>query len=84
MLQPEVEKAVVRALCVELEVSEPDVMAASSLRRDVGMDSMSVANVVFAREEDFACELDLEGAKRLDTVGDIALLLQSALESRAN
>ena len=84
MLQPEVEKAVVRALCVELEVSEPDVMAASSLRRDVGMDSMSVANVVFALEEDFACELDLEGAKRLDTVGDIALLLQSALESRAN
>ena len=79
MSQREATEAVVRALSVELEVPTADILAATSLRGDVGLDSMSIANVVFALEEEFACELDLEGTKRLDTVDDIARLLGAAL-----
>lgn len=79
MSQREATEAVVRALSVELEVPTAEILAATSLRGDVGLDSMSIANVVFALEEEFACELDLEGTKRLDTVDDIARLLGAAL-----
>ncbi len=79
MSQREATEAVVRALSVELEVPTAEILAATSLRGDVGLDSMSIANVVFSLEEEFDCELDLEGTKRLDTVDDIARLLGAAL-----
>lgn len=79
MSRPEATEAVVRALSVELELPATEIVAATSLRGDVGLDSISIANVVFALEEEFDCELDLEGTKRLDTVDDIARLLGAAL-----
>ena len=78
MSQPEAREAVIRALSVELKATSEEVSAAGSLRGELGMDSIAVANILFALEEEFDCELDLDGVRRLDTVADIAQVLASA------
>ncbi|MDG2307366.1 MAG: acyl carrier protein [Candidatus Binatia bacterium] len=78
MSQPKAHEAVIRALSIELQATSEEVRAAGSLRTDLGMDSIAVANILFALEEEFDCELDLDGVRRLDTVADIAEVLASA------
>lgn len=78
MSQPEAREAVIRALSIELKTSAEAVRGAGSLRGELGMDSIAVANILFALEEEFDCELDLDGVRRLDTVADIARVLASA------
>lgn len=67
--------AVVRVLAIELRTDEHAVRAARSLRDELGMDSIAVANVLFALEDEYACELDVDRVRRLDTVADLAQML---------
>ncbi len=77
MPQLEARDAVVRVLAIELKASESEVRAASSLRKELGMDSIAVANVLYALEEEYDCELELDGVVRLDTVEDLAGVLSN-------
>ncbi len=79
MSQPEVTEAVIRALSIELKAPEGAVRAAASLRGELGMDSIAVANVLYALEDEYGCELDLDGVKRLDSVEDLAEVLGGAI-----
>ena len=80
----EATEAVIRALAIELRVDDQAVRVAGSLRADLGMDSITAANVIFALEDEFACELDLDGVKRLDSVADLAGLLGRATKALGN
>ena len=75
MSQREAVDAGVRALAGELKASEEAIRAARSLRGELGMDSIAVANVLYALEDEYDCELDLDGVKRLDSVADLARVL---------
>lgn len=66
---------IVRVIAIELETSEEEVRAAASLRSDLGMDSIAAANVLFSLEEELGVELDLDEVETLDSVADIAGLV---------
>ena len=73
---------VVDALATELGVSAAKVRAARSLKKELGMDSIAAANVLFALEETFGVDLELDGADRLDSVDDIAAVVKRLIARR--
>ncbi len=76
-----VEASVVKQIAVEMGVEEAQVRRAGSLRGDVGMDSVAAANILFALEELFEVELDLDEVISVDSVADVVALLLAAERS---
>jgi len=68
-------EVVVGIVAIELRASEEQVRSARSFRGELGMDSIALANIVYALEEEYDCELAVEGVKRLDTVADLVRVL---------
>lgn len=75
MAEGEAAETVVRLIAIELNVPEDEVRAAGSLRRDLKMDSIAAANLLFALEEECGVELELDEVQRFDTVSDIAAVV---------
>ena len=71
--------AVVRALAMELKVNEVDVRCASSLKSDLGMDSIAAVNVAFALEDELGIEIDIADGESLDSVSAIVSVIQRVL-----
>lgn len=71
-------ETVVRLLAIELQVPEERVRSASSLRGELGMDSIAAANVLFSIEEELGVELVLEDVEHLDDVAEIARVVRRA------
>ncbi|MBM4268899.1 MAG: acyl carrier protein [Deltaproteobacteria bacterium] len=69
---------VVRLIAIELEMPEDRVRSATSLRGELGMDSIAAANVLFAIEEELGVELVLEDVEHLDDVAEIARVVRRA------
>jgi acyl carrier protein len=61
--------AIVRMIAIELSVDQEKVLAARSLRGDLGMDSIAAANLLFALEEELGVEFD--EIPEIDTVGQL-------------
>lgn len=69
---------VVRALAMELKVSEAAVEGARSLKSELKMDSIAAANVAFVVEEALGVEIEITKDDDIDTVGAIiAVVLRS-------
>ena len=66
---------IVQVIAIELETTEAEVRAAASLRNNLGMDSIAAANVLFSLEEELGVELDLDEVESLDSVAEIAGLV---------
>lgn len=82
-MQPDVTAVIVEILAVEMNVTAEDVRAARSLRNDLGMDSISAANVLFNLEEELDVELDLEQVESIDSIGEIQALVQGLAAAEA-
>ena len=78
MGDPEIVDTVVRLLAIELNLPEPDVRGARSLRHDLKMDSVSAANLLYALEEAFGIELEIDDGARFDTAEDVAALVEKS------
>lgn len=74
----EIVGTVIRLIGIELDVSEEEVRRAGSLRQDLKMDSVAAANLLFAIEEEYGIELELEKVESIDTVtGIVAVVARS-------
>lgn len=82
MADAQVVEKVINLVAIELEISPAEVTHASSLRRDLKADSVAAANLLFALEEEFAIELDLERVGTLDTIDEIASLVERSLRTK--
>ena len=72
---------IVRVICEELEKIDSenkDLTAASDLTMDVHLDSASTMMLVFSLEEEFDVSIPLNDLGNLNTVGDLADLLQKS------
>ncbi|HZR82615.1 MAG TPA: acyl carrier protein [Candidatus Binatia bacterium] len=84
MADPRTTETVIRLIAIELDIPPAEVRKASSLRRDLKVDSVAAANLLFALEEEYAVDLDLERVDKLDTVDDIATLVERSIGSKAD
>ena len=69
---------VVRLISVELKVAEDRVRSAASFRRDLGMDSIAAANILFSLEEEYGVELELDKVEDLDTLDELVAVVASS------
>ncbi|MBY0273873.1 acyl carrier protein [Candidatus Binatia bacterium] len=80
----DIEAVVVRALSVELKVSEDAIRTMASLKDGCRMDSISAANVAFALEEELGIEIEIEKGDAFDSLGDIVALVTRCVAGKAN
>ena len=68
----------IRKIIVEqLNVEEENVGMSSSLKDDLGADSLDLFELVMAIEEQFETEIDTEELEKINTVEDIIQYLKS-------
>jgi acyl carrier protein len=75
----EISTAVVRALAIELKASEEDVRGASSLKRELRMDSIAAVNVVFMLEEEYDVVIEMSEGDEFDSLAQIVEVVRRAV-----
>lgn len=78
----DVSNSVVRALAIELKVSEGVVRAAKSLKKELNMDSIAAVNVAFMLEEEYDVEIEIQEADDFDSLDQIVEVVRRAVASR--
>lgn len=71
--------AVVRALAVELKVSEDQVVRARSLKAEMKMDSIAAVNVAFMLEEELGVEIEILEGDQFDSLDQVMAVVQRAV-----
>ena len=77
MTPEDVAARLVSALSQKLDLPAEDLSFDRSLRDDLGLDSMSLLEVVMDLEEKFGIEINQREAERFKTIGDLARFLQA-------
>jgi acyl carrier protein len=80
---PDVHETIVRLIAIELKVSEQDVRKARSLKNDLSMDSIAAANLLFALEEEYGIEMNLDDVSTLDTLPELEDVVSRSLAADA-
>ncbi|MFM7736370.1 MAG: acyl carrier protein [Alphaproteobacteria bacterium] len=80
---PDVEAKVARLVAVEMKTTEARVRHVRSFRRELGMDSISAANLLFAVEEHYGIELDPDSVGGIDSLAEVTAAVVLALEGEA-
>ena len=62
---------IVEIICEQLGLSDMDITEDTSLKDDMGADSLDLYELVLAFEEEFGVELPVEDLENVNTVGDI-------------
>jgi acyl carrier protein len=65
-------------LVEELRLNEADIKMESELSGDLGINSLELADLVYACEEKFDVVIDDEELHNFNTVGDVVRYLESA------
>ncbi len=65
-------------LVEELRLNEADIKMESELAGDLGINSLELADLVYACEEKFDVVIDDEELHNFNTVGDVVRYLESA------
>jgi acyl carrier protein len=76
---PRIREVLIRLLAIELGVPPDEIVAAGSLREDVGMDSIAAANLLFSIEEELGVEFD--EIPRIDTLEELEGAVREFLDS---
>lgn len=75
----DVESTIARLVAIEMKTTDARVRHVGSFRRELGMDSISAANLLFAVEEEYGVELDPDEVGRLDSLADVVAAVERAL-----
>lgn len=74
-MEPGVEDRIRAILAVELQCAASDVHGGSSLRKDLGMDSVAAVGIVFAIEETFGVHVPEAEFQDVDDMDQIVRLV---------
>ncbi len=61
----------------ELQIAESEITPEAELSRDLGINSIELADLIMMCEEKFSIEIDEEAAGSFITVGDVVTYLES-------
>jgi acyl carrier protein len=80
--QSAVAKQVIAALGEYLKKDERKLAATLSLREDLGLDSLSIIELLYRIEEVFNLSIPDEDLEKLQTVGDVIAYIEQGLEPK--
>lgn len=63
-------------ICKQLELNENDVTMDTSLRDDLGADSLDLVDLAISLEDEFEVEVSDNVIEKFDTVGDIVRFIE--------
>lgn len=75
----EVQSKIRKIMSTHLGVAEGDITAESYLRDDLNADTLALADIVTALEEEFKIEIPQEDIGKFNTVGDIETYISEHL-----
>jgi len=82
MQLPEIAEKVNAFLAEEFEIDASLLVPEASLRKDLGIDSLDVVDIVVLVEKDFGVKITVEDLKRLQTLGQLHAFIEAKLEGR--
>jgi acyl carrier protein len=74
-------ETVIRAVAVRTSREVSELTAETDVREDLGMDSLDAVELIMDLEDEFGVSIPAEQSADLKTVGEIAALVDSLLES---
>ena len=77
-----VSKQVIAALADYLKKDERKLTATLSLREDLGLDSLSIIELLYRIEEAFNLSIPDEDLEKLQTVGDVITYIEHGMEPK--
>lgn len=77
------EDAIVRIVAIELNASEADVRRVHSFRRDLKMDSVAAATILFSIEEEFGVSFEGVQVGKIDTLVELQRAIDRASAGEA-
>lgn len=72
--------AIVRALAIELKVSEDLIRNTKSLRNELAMDSIAAVNVAFVVEDELSIEIEMRESDVFDSVEDLVAIVRRSVD----
>jgi acyl carrier protein len=83
MREDEIYAAVREVLAEELQIDAATIKPETSLRRELGLDSLDIATVALALEERLGVDLPDDEFHQLETIGQAVTILASKMDGRA-
>lgn len=77
-----VEEKVVNIIAEQLGVSPDQVTRETSIANDLGADSLDIAELMIAFEEEFDIDINEEQAQNIESVGQVIDHIQAALDAK--
>jgi acyl carrier protein len=77
----DLEQRVSEIIVDQLGASREDIVAEASFSDDLGVDSLTMVELVMAMEEEFDVEIPDEDAEKIQTIGDAISYLKGKLEA---
>lgn len=79
MRLPEITEKVNAFLIDEFEIDASLLAPEASLRKDLGIDSLDVVDIVVLVEKDFGVKITVEDLKKLQTLGQLYAFIESKI-----
>lgn len=77
-----VEEKVVEIIAEQLGVKPEQVTSEASIANDLGADSLDMAELMIAFEEEFDIDIKEEDAQNIETVGEVVHHIQAAVDGK--
>ena len=77
----DLEQRVSEIIVDQLGASREDIVPEASFSDDLGVDSLTMVELVMAMEEEFDVEIPDEDAEKIQTIGDAIAYLKGKLEA---
>lgn len=75
-----IRKKVINVISDQLHVKEEDIRDESELVKDLGADSLEIAELIMSLEEEFDIQIPDEDAEKISKVGDVIKYIEEHLE----
>ena len=79
-----VEERIVSIIAEQLGVSKEQISAMTDIANDLGADSLDIAELMIALEEEFDIDIVEEDAQNITTVGQVVEHISKAIEGKGN
>lgn len=77
-----VEEKVVNIIAEQLGVEPAQVKPETNIANDLGADSLDIAELMIAFEEEFNIDIKEEDAQNIEVVGDVVKHIQAAVDGK--
>lgn len=73
------QESVINIIAEQLGVEASEISADTDIANDLGADSLDIAELMIAFEEEFSIDIDESEAQNISTVGDVVKHIEAAV-----